>query len=65
MRMETSHLWKVVEVVHCPTLAGAIIYINYSVRNLYNHVCPTWEQNKNFTGKRNGMSMGLKFVYYV
>ena len=29
--METSLLQKVAEVVHCPTLAGDIIYIKYRV----------------------------------
>ena len=31
------------EVVHCPTLVKGIIYINYRVRNLCNHVYPMWE----------------------
>lgn len=65
-RMETSHLWKLVGVVHCSAQGEGIIYMNYSVCNIYNHVCPVWEQNKeNFPGKRNSIGTGLKFVYCV
>lgn len=60
--MEISYLWEVAEIIHCLTWAGSIIYINYSVFSLCNHVCPTWEQNKDFPCKRNSVDMGLKFL---
>ena len=64
--METSHLWKGAEVVHCPTLVKGFIYINYSVRNLCNHVYPMWEQNtETFPSNRDIQGLGIMFTYYI
>lgn len=52
--------------MHCPTLTGGVVYVHCGVHNLYNHLCPAWEQNKeNFLDENNSVGIGMKFVYYV